>query len=53
VANSTDRASAKGGRQHDPSYEGEPTASERRLFFVSLFGLAVIACAIVAMSIWR
>jgi hypothetical protein len=40
-------------RATGPSYEGDPTPSERRLFFVSLIGLAVIAFVIVGITIWR
>jgi hypothetical protein len=43
----------KNGDERRPSYEGTPTASERRLFLISLVGLILIAVVAVVLSLWR
>jgi hypothetical protein len=55
------KASSSGSRvpalknrdQRRPSYEGTPTASERRLFFLSLVGVVLIAVVAMMLSLWR
>jgi hypothetical protein len=39
--------------RRDPSYEGTPAPSERRLFLLSVVGLALIAVVATAVSLWR
>ena len=54
VSSSGSRVPALKNRdQRRPSYEGTPTASERRLFFLSLVGLILIAVVAVTLSLWR
>ena len=54
VSSSGSRVPAlKNRAQRRPSYEGTPTASERRLFFLSLVGLILIAVVAVMLSLWR
>ena len=54
VSSSGSRVPAlKNRAQRRPSYEGTPTASERRLFFLSLVGLILIAVVAVILSLWR
>ena len=54
VSSSGSRVPALKNRdQRRPSYEGTPTASERRLFFLSLVGLVLIALVAVILSLWR
>jgi hypothetical protein len=40
-------------KERRPSYEGAPTPSERRLFWLSLVGLMLIAVVAVGLSLWR
>jgi hypothetical protein len=54
TSSSGSRAPAlKNGDERPPSYEGTPTASERRLFLLSMVGLLLIAVVAVGLSLWR
>ena len=54
VSSSGSRVPALKNRdQRRPSYEGTPTASERRLFLLSMVGLLLIAVVAVGLSLWR
>jgi hypothetical protein len=48
------RAKVRRAEDRDPrSYEARPAASERRLFLVSVVGLALIAVVAMVLSFWR